>query len=73
MSQDRKHTRIADDYTSIAARMRELNTQATQWAVQRKCGICDNIGWLWSRSGFDRRRCPHCGMSEYGLESQSRR
>jgi len=72
MSQDKKYARIADDYTAIAARMRELNAQPTQLAVRRKCDVCDNIGWLWSRSGLDRRRCPYCGVSECSPKPKSR-
>ena len=73
MSQDNKHTRIADDFTSIAARMRELSGQSTQLVIRRRCAVCDNRGWVWSPNGLDRRRCPHCGMSDYGPEPQSRR
>jgi hypothetical protein len=56
-----RDSRIADDFPSIAARLRELSRQSGQVANQPKCGTCDNTGWLWS--ALDWRRCPHCDMS----------
>jgi hypothetical protein len=63
MSQENKGSRIADDFPSIAARMRDLSSQSRQVATRTVCGSCDNMGWLWFSSACDWRRCPHCGMS----------
>lgn len=58
-----RDSRIADDFPSIAARLRELSRQSGQVANQPECGFCDNRGWLWSVSALDWRRCPRCDMS----------
>ena len=51
MGQDGKGTRIADDYASIAARLRELGGRSGQVVVRVECGACDDRGWLrWSPS-----------------------
>jgi len=63
MSPEEKASRIADDYPSIATRLRELSSQSRQAVAQLGCGACDNRGWLWSASVLDWRRCPHCDMS----------
>ena len=73
MGQDTKASLIADDYSSIAARMRELNTQSKQVTFYRECGACDSRGWVWSATMFDWRRCPRCGLSEYLSKPRPRR
>jgi hypothetical protein len=73
MSPENKGSRIADDFPSIAARLRELNTQFRQVATQLECGACDNRGWVWSATALDWRRCPHCGMSRGLPKPQPRR
>jgi len=73
MDQDITASLIADDYSSIAARMRELNTHSKQITIYRECGACDSRGWVWSATVFDWRRCPHCGLSEYCPKPKPRR
>jgi hypothetical protein len=63
MGQEHKAGRIADDFPSIAARMRELRGQSGWPAAPLECRVCDNTGWLWSAAALDRRRCPRCGIS----------
>ena len=63
MGQDSKGTPIADDYASIAARLRELNGRSGQVATRVECGVCDDRGWFWSGAALDWRRCPRCGLS----------
>ena len=65
MSQGSTGTRIADDYPSIAARLRELNNRSRQVAARLDCGDCDNRGWVWSAYIPAWRRCPHCGMYQH--------
>ena len=64
MGQDSKGARIADDYASIAARLRELGARSGQVAARVECGVCDGKGWLWSGTVLDWRRCPRCGLSQ---------
>jgi hypothetical protein len=63
MSQESKGGQIADDFPSIAARLRELSSRSGQVAVRVECDGCADRGWVWSASILDWRRCPHCGMS----------
>ncbi len=64
MSQDSKGTPIAEDYASIAARLRELGGRSGQVAARVECGVCDDRGWLWSGTVLDWSRCPRCGLSQ---------
>ena len=64
MSQDVKGSRIADDFPSIAARLREISGQSRPLAVSTGCRMCDGRGWLWSPDILDWRRCAHCRSSE---------
>ena len=73
MSQDSKGTRIADDYASIAARLRELSGRSGQAATQGECGLCDDRGWLWSGTLLDWSRCPRCGLSQHRPKPPPRR
>jgi ribosomal protein S27AE len=73
MSQEGRGSRIADDFPSIAARMRELASQPRQVAVRHECGTCENTGWVWSSTALDWRGCPRCGMSQYFPKPQPRR
>ena len=70
MSPENKGSRIADDYRSIAARMRELSGQSGQVVAQLECGVCNNRGWLWFASALDWQRCPRCGISRYRPKPQ---
>ena len=65
MSQEGKGTPIADDFPSIAARLRELSGQSRQVATHLECRVCGNRGWVWSGTVLDWVRCPRCGMSQY--------
>ena len=73
MGQDSKGTRIADDYASIAARLRELGGQSRQVATQVECRVCDDRGWLWSSTLADWRRCLRCGLSQHRPKPPPRR
>ena len=73
MGQDSKGTRIADDYASIAARLRELGGRSTQVAARAECRVCDDRGWLWSATVFDWRGCPRCGPSRHRAKPPPRR
>ena len=64
MGQESKGTPIADDYASIAARLRELGGRSGQAATQGECGLCHDRGWLWSGTLLDWSRCPRCGLSQ---------
>src|SRR3954463_8669929 len=48
MNQGSTGSRIAGDYPSILARMRELNAQSRQVAARVECDVCGNRGWVWS-------------------------
>ena len=63
MGQDGKGTRIADDYASIAARLRELSDRSGRVATRVECGVCDDRGRFWSGAALDWRRCPRRGLS----------
>lgn len=65
MSQEAKSGRIADDFPSIAARMREISGQSRQVAAPLECRACNGRGWLWSSDIRDWRKCAHCRSSEY--------
>ena len=73
MGQDGKGTRIADDYASIAARLRELGGRSGQVAVRVASGACDDRGWLWSGPVLDWQRCPRCGLSRLHPKPPPRR
>jgi hypothetical protein len=73
MGQDSKGTRIADDFPSIAARLRELEGRSRQVATRIECGVCDDKGWLWSGTVLDWSRCPRCGMSLHRPKPPPRR
>jgi predicted Zn-ribbon and HTH transcriptional regulator len=65
--------RIADDFRSIAARLRELSGQSRQLATRPDCRACDDRGWIWSSRHLDWSRCPHCGMSQHSPKPSPRR
>jgi hypothetical protein len=65
MGQDSKGTWIAEDYASIAARLRELGGRSTQVATQVECRLCDDRGCFWSGTLLDWSRCPRCGVSQH--------
>jgi len=65
MSPDKSGSRIADDYASIAARVRELDPQSRHITTRHECAVCNGRGWVWSTYVHDWRGCPRCGMSEY--------
>jgi len=44
MSQESRRSRIADDFPSIAARLRELSGQSRQVTTHLECTVCDNKG-----------------------------
>jgi hypothetical protein len=73
MNQENRDGRIADDFPSIAARLRELNSQSRQVPTRRGCGTCDNWGWVWSNTLLDWYQCPHCGMVQRFPKPQLRR
>jgi hypothetical protein len=73
MSQEGKRSRIADDFRSIAARMRELSDESRQVATRRECSTCNDRGWLWSSSLLDWRGCTHCGMAQHFPKPPPRR
>jgi predicted Zn-ribbon and HTH transcriptional regulator len=73
MSQENRGCRIADDFPSIAARLRELSGQSRQVVTQPQCRTCDNRGWLWSSNLLEWSRCPHCGMLRRSPKPQPRR
>ena len=72
MGQDGKGTRIADDYASIAARLRELGGRSGQVAAQVECGMCDDRGGS-SGTVLDWQRCPRCGLSQHRPKPPPRR
>jgi len=65
MSQEAEHGRIADDFPSIAARLRELKRQSGELAMWAECRACGDRGWVWSASASDWRRCMHCRRADY--------
>jgi predicted Zn-ribbon and HTH transcriptional regulator len=73
MGQDSKGISIADDYASIAARLRELGSRSGQAAMRVECGACDDRGWLWSGTVLNWSRCPRCGMSQHRPKPPPRR
>jgi hypothetical protein len=73
MSQENRGGRIADDFPSIAARLRELNSQSRQVPTRLGCGTCNNWGWVWSNILLDWSRCPHCDMLQRFPKPQPRR
>ena len=73
MGQDSKGMRIADDYASIAARLRELGGRSGQVAARVECAVCDDRGWLWSGTILDWSRCPRCGLSQHRPKPPPRR
>ena len=73
MGQDSKGTPIADDYASIAVRLRELEGRPGQVVTRVECGVCDDRGWFWSGAALDWRRCPRCGLSRNHPEPPQRR
>jgi hypothetical protein len=52
MSQENRGGRIADDFPSIAARLRELNSQSRQVPTRLGCGTCGNWGGGSGRTPF---------------------
>jgi hypothetical protein len=73
MSQENREGRIADDFPSIAARLRELNSQCGQVPARLGCGTCDNRGWVWSNILLDWSRCLHCGTVQRFPKPRPRR
>ena len=73
MGQHSKGTPIAEDYASIAARLREMGGRSGQAATQGECGLCDDRGWLWSGTLLDWSRCPRCGLSQHRPKPPPRR
>ncbi len=73
MGQDSKGTRIAEDYASIAARLRELGGRSGQVTTRIECEMCDDRGWLWSGTLLEWSRCPRCGLSRLHPKPPPRR
>jgi hypothetical protein len=72
MSHEAKGGWIADDFPSIAARLRELKARSGELAVWAECRVCGDRGWVWSASSRGWRRCTHCRRAEYCPQPQPR-